>query len=93
MSRIKGSITDPTVAHRPHQASKRRWLDRWMALLRTIGNVQAWIILTVFYVLIITPFGLIFRLAADPLRLRRRASTWQPLERYYDQMDHALEQS
>ena len=64
-----------------------------MALLRTIGNVQAWIILTLFYVLIPTPFGLIFRLVADPLRLRRRSSTWQPLERRYDQMNQAIEQS
>ena len=93
MSRIEGSITDPAMAHQPRQASKRRWLDRWMALLRTIGNVQAWIILTLFYVLILTPFGLIFRLVADPLRLRRRSSTWQPLERRYDQMNQAIEQS
>ena len=93
MSRIEGSITDPAMAHRPHQASKRRWLDRWMALLRTIGNVQAWIILTLFYGLILTPFGLVFRFVADPLRLRRRASTWQSLDRHYDHMDQALEQS
>lgn len=64
-----------------------------MALLRAIGNAQAWLLLTVFYVLILTPFGLLFRLVADPLWMRRRASTWQPLERRYDQMDHALEQS
>ena len=42
-----------------------------MALLRTIGNIQAWILLTVFYVVIVTPIGFIFRFAADPLRLRR----------------------
>ena len=93
MGMTEGSITDPTRTHRPRPASSQSWLDRWMALLRTIGNVQAWLLLTVFYVLIIAPFGLIFRLAADPLRLRRRSSTWQSLERHYDQMDQAIEQS
>ncbi len=86
-------MTDPTVTHRPRQASTRRWLDRWVALLRTIGNVQAWILLTLFYVVILAPFGMVFRLVADPLRARHRASTWQPFARQYDRIDQALEQS
>ena len=86
------SITDPT-ASAARRASGRPWLDRWMALLRRIGNIQAWILLSLFYVVILTPFGLLFRFAQDPLRLRRRGSTWQPFARPYDSMAEAREQS
>ena len=68
-------------------------MERWMALLRTIGNVQAWILLSVFYVVVIAPIGFIFRFRADPLRLRARGSTWQPFGRQYDRLDQAKEQS
>ena len=88
-----GMIIDPTVAHQPGQASKRRWLDGWMALLRRIGNVQAWIILSLFYVVILSPFGFVYRFAQDPLRLRRRGSTWQPFAQPYDTMAEGREQS
>ena len=65
-----------------------------MACLRTIGNIQAWILLTVFYVVIITPFGFFFRLFADPLRLRRQqGSNWQPFAHSYERMELAKEQS
>ena len=87
------SITDPTSRHVPRKPSKRPWLDKWMALLRTIGNIQAWILLSLFYVVIITPFGLVFRFVADPLRLRRRDSTWQPFAHSYERVDQAAEQS
>ena len=87
------SITDPISRPARGAPSKRPWLNQWMALLRTIGNIQAWILLTLFYVVIISPIGLVFRLVADPLRLRRRGSTWQPFARHYDRLDHAAEQS
>ncbi len=91
--REETSMTDPVSRHVPRGPSKRPWLDRWMALLRTIGNIQAWILLSIFYVVIITPFGLVFRWVADPLRLRRRGSTWQPFTHSYEQMEQAAEQS
>jgi len=90
--RERVSMTDPT-SQKVHRATSRPWLDRWMAILRTVGNVQAWILLTLFYVLIITPFGLIYRCVANPLRLRWRRANWQPLARQYDRMGQALEQS
>ena len=84
----------PAKAGARVEGSSRPWLDRWMALLRTIGNIQAWIILTVFYVVIVTPFGFFFRLFADPLRLRRTgASNWQPFAHSYERLEHAREQS
>ena len=50
-----------------------------MRVLRVIGHVQAWIILTVFYLVLVVPVALIFRLRADPLHLRRReGSAWTP---------------
>ena len=91
-NRKRMSMTDPTIQG-PRRTESRRWLDRWMAALRTIGNLQAWILFTLFYLVILTPIALVFRFVADPLRLRRRGSTWQPLGRQYDRMDQALEQS
>ena|SRR3989338_9944966 len=87
------SITDPTLGAAPRRTYSRLWLNRWMTILRTVGNVQAWIILTLFYVVILTPFGFLYRRFADPLRLRRRAANWQPLPRQYDTTEQALEQS
>ncbi len=43
---------------------------KWLKIGRIIGNFNAQVILTVFYFLLLWPVGLIFRLFADPLRLR-----------------------
>ena len=91
--RDTGSITDPTSPRAGPASPNRPWLNRWMAALRTFGNIQAWLILSLFYIVLIAPVGFVFRLAADPLRLRTRGATWQPLARAYDRMDQALEQS
>ena len=69
-----------------------RWLVRWMMLLRAVGRIQAWILLTLCYVVFIFPVGLVYRLIADPLRLRRHASNWQSLPRQYGTMEEAKEQ-
>ena len=48
-----------------------------IALARRIGQVQAWLILTCLYVLVLAPVAVIFKALADPLRLRRAArSMW-----------------
>jgi hypothetical protein len=39
---------------------------RWKALAHIIGNVQARILLTVFYFVIVPPFALLVRLFKDP---------------------------
>ena len=88
------SLTDPIMVRVTRARSTRPWMDRWMGLLRTIGNIQAWLLLSLFYVLIVSPMGLLLkRLGDPPLRLRRSASTWQPLARQYDQVEQAQEQS
>ena len=99
-------MIDPAAPRSAGSSSRRSWMARWMALLRAIGNVQAWILLTLFYVVVIAPIGLIFRLrGADPLRVRRRGqspergasrvegSSWQPLPSQYDDLKQALQQS
>ncbi|MBI3088396.1 MAG: hypothetical protein HYY91_05905 [Candidatus Omnitrophica bacterium] len=50
-----------------------------LAFAKRVGEVQAWLILTVFYFLILAPVALLFKCAADPLRLRRApGSIWHP---------------
>ena len=46
-----------------------------MAALRALGNIQAWMLLTLFYVVLIAPVGVLFRLVADLLRSRSREMT------------------
>jgi hypothetical protein len=61
------------------QRSKAGW-EKWRALSRRAGEVQARVILTVFYFTVAAPFGLARALLADPLRLRPTARTrgWLP---------------
>ncbi len=51
----------------------------WKSIARKIGNVQARMILTVFYFTLALPFGIGARCLADPLHLKRRRapSGWQ----------------
>ncbi len=87
------TLTDPAAAP-IKRASTRPWLDRWMAFLRTIGNIQAWILFTVFYLVIILPIGLVFRcLTGSRRRHGGPASNWQPFAHSYERMDLAQEQS
>jgi hypothetical protein len=61
----------------------RKLWGRWLILARKIGNFQSRILLTLFYFVIVLPFGLGVRLLADPLHIRARAPTdtaWQPRE-------------
>ena len=90
---VESSIVDPSARSSKPWSAHSSWIRQWMGFLRTVGNVQAWVLLSVFYVVIITPIGLCFRLFADPLRLRRKGSTWQPFIRQYDRMDEARSQA
>lgn len=61
----------------------RNLWSHWLTLARKIGQFQSRIILTLFYFVFVTPFGLAVRLFADPLHVRRRSlygaqSGWQP---------------
>jgi hypothetical protein len=54
----------------------RRLWEEWKRISRAIGNFQARVLLTLFYVVLIAPLGLAVRLFADPLRIRRPSEKW-----------------
>lgn len=61
----------------------RKLWSHWLTLARKIGQFQSRIILTLFYFVFVTPFGLAVRFLADPLHTRRRSighaqTAWQP---------------
>ncbi|MBI1748022.1 MAG: hypothetical protein HYR55_15750 [Acidobacteria bacterium] len=53
----------------------------WQKIAHAIGNFQARIILTVFYLIITIPFALMMKLTSDPLRLRQKQPSWLERER------------
>ncbi len=60
---------------------KEFW-NRWYTFSQKAGNFQTRVILSFFYFLIVTPFGLLVRVSADPLKKRRgpAPSFWLPKE-------------
>jgi hypothetical protein len=48
----------------------------WTLIAHIIGNFQARVLLTILYVLLVLPFGVIVRLFADPLRIKKRPDHW-----------------
>ena len=62
---------------------KRIW-DAWKRIAHKIGNFQARVLLTIFYAIVVLPFGLMVRLFFDPLRIKRRPAEWlsRPDETY-----------
>jgi len=65
------------------QTLKRAW-QAWKRIAHKIGNFQARVLLTVFYAVLVLPFGIATRLFSDPLRIRRRPTQWidHPNEAY-----------
>jgi len=62
---------------------KRIW-EGWKKIAQKIGNFQARVLLTVFYGVLVLPFGLAARLFSDPLRIKRKPTEWlqHPNEAY-----------
>lgn len=48
---------------------------KWLKIVRIIGNFQSQVILSVFYLVVLASVALIFRLLADPLKIRGKVST------------------
>ena len=58
--------------------AKRLWHGFTIAL-RYVGRVQAWIIFTVFYFVLLAPVAILARWFSDPLHLRRGTQPiWTP---------------
>lgn len=47
--------------------------EAWKRIARAIGNFQARVILTILYVALIIPIGLMVRAVADPFRARHNS--------------------
>lgn len=54
---------------------KRAW-QAWKRVAHAIGNFQARVLLTIFYAVLVFPFGIATRLFSDPLRIKRRPTHW-----------------
>jgi hypothetical protein len=54
---------------------KRAW-QAWKNMARKIGNFQARVLLTIFYAVLMLPFGIAARAFSDPLRIKRRPTEW-----------------
>jgi hypothetical protein len=54
---------------------KRVWLG-WKKIAHKIGNFQARVLLTIFYGVLVLPFGLAARLFSDPLRIKKKPTEW-----------------
>ncbi|HKN17303.1 MAG TPA: hypothetical protein VJX47_10190 [Candidatus Sulfotelmatobacter sp.] len=57
------------------KALKSLW-EGWKKIAHKIGNFQARVLLTVFYAVLVLPFGLAARLFSDPLRIKKRPTEW-----------------
>jgi len=62
---------------------KRLW-EGWKKIAQKIGNFQARVLLTVFYGVLVLPFGLAARMFSDPLRIKKKPTEWlqHPNEAY-----------
>jgi hypothetical protein len=71
---------------------KKLW-ENWKKLAKKIGDFQARLILTVLYFVIVAPFALIVRFAADPLSIKPHQEGWRAkAETKGSPMERALNQ-
>ena len=54
---------------------KRAW-EAWKRFGHKVGNFQARVLLTIFYGVLVMPFGLAARMFSDPLRIKQRPTQW-----------------
>ena len=60
---------------------------KWLKIARVIGNFQGQVILTVFYFILASPFGLIISLFSDPLKMRSPQSAGSNFGRWKHEED------
>ena len=72
MSQTVGGATD-------HPHVLRRLWQGWKRIAHKIGDFQARVLLTIFYFVIVSPFGLAVRTFSDPLALKAKTPRgWRP---------------
>ena len=75
--------------------AKRLW-DWWKRFAKRVGDVQARLLLSVLYVLLVLPMGFLVRQFSDPLQMKRgreRASGWIPRGAGVASLDEGRRQS
>lgn len=71
---------------------KQLW-QYWLRVAKVIGDFQAGLILTVFYIIVFAPTALCFRLFSDPLRLKKPdVVTWSPRAAVDEKLESARRQ-
>ena len=70
----------------------KNFSQRWQKVAKQIGDFQARLILSLFYILIVLPIGLISRTFSDPLALKKTAAHWNAKASSPPQMDDARRQ-
>jgi lipopolysaccharide/colanic/teichoic acid biosynthesis glycosyltransferase len=73
----------------PRLSGVRALWEGWKRVAKRIGDVQARILLTIFYFLILAPFALVVRWGMDPLAIKTAAG-WRSKE---GSSGHSLEQA
>jgi hypothetical protein len=54
---------------------KELW-QRWVKVSKKIGDFQARLLLSLFYIIFVLPLGLLLRLFADPLGVKKNSAHW-----------------
>ena len=73
----------------------RRIWDGWKKIARKIGDFNARVILTIFYLILLMPFAILVKTFTDPLEIKKNAKTgWQLKEENSDvtPMERAVRQ-
>ena len=70
---------------------KELW-QGWQKVAKKIGDFQARLILSLFYILIVLPIGLIARMFADPLGLKKTAACWHAKQNSPSRLEDARRQ-
>jgi hypothetical protein len=64
----------------------------WKRIAQEIGNFQARVLLTIFYAVLVLPFGIVVRLFFDPLRTKQRPTEWLDYPKEAQDLDWAKRQ-
>lgn len=77
MGTINRKTTDTSQTSLP-----RRIWEGWKKIARKIGDFNARVILTVFYLVLLMPFAILVKLFTDPLEIKKNTMKkgWQPRE-------------
>ena len=68
----------PSLSDFLNHSLRRAWAG-WKRFARRLADFQGRVLLTLLYVVLVVPVGLVLRLVADPLRRRQpRTSNWTP---------------